>query len=747
MKWSISTKFLIPMGVVFVAFFFAQYYLISSSTQQILLEKAKSRALDMADAAVLALEADLRDSNFARVATSLATSEDVDFVIFIDKNKKKIIASSSFKYRKKIADLPSELKRRVQYAMNTTQWQFLDLGNNDFWFSYNIRTIPLGEDRIHTYLMLTEWSGDSVNRAIEESRYIHFLYLALGCFGMAVLGYILFRHVTLKPLERLIRSIRSREAGMPYDDLPVGSRDEFEELSTSLSQMAEIERKSIESIVRSRQKAEDIAALKSAFLANMSHEIRTPINGILGLVQVAQESRNPDKHQQYLQKIFLCGQTLIGIINDILDFSKLAAGKVALEKIEFCPDQLVEQVFELCQSNADEKDIKLVTRLASDLPLTLCSDPLRLHQILLNLVNNAVKFTENGVVSINMETEFREEQLWLMVKVVDTGIGIPEEKCAELFDEFVQVDGSTTRKYGGTGLGLTISKNLVNLMGGDIGVRSEVGQGSSFHFEIPVEIGTELVLQHRLKEVLSMIRVESDLLDENNLSDPMVTLVKRLAIFAKGDTVVRLCSMPQYLSQAPAGDEFTVILGVDEMQRIDKPLGANVHPLYSRMNRESLLNLLYHNIVGKGFITDTVDKALSLSSSVANRDVLNEPYKILLVEDNDINAEVIIGMLAGNQLEIHHVENGADAVSFLRENKVDIILMDVQMPIMDGYLASKTIREELLLLTPIIGLSANALPEEIEKAKAHGMDDYLPKPVIKKTLYNKIQQWLSHSAI
>ncbi|MCY7297084.1 hybrid sensor histidine kinase/response regulator [Alteromonas sp. a30] len=741
MKWSISTKFLIPMGVVFVAFFFAQYYLINSSTQQILLDKAQSRALDMADAAVLALEADLKDSNFVRVASSLATSEDVDFVIFIDKRKEQIIASSSFKYRKKIEELPSDLKRRVQYAMNITQWQFLHLGNNDFWFSYNIRTIPVGENRIHTYLMLTKWSGDSVNRAIEEARYIHFTYLALGCFGMAVLGYMLFRHVTLKPLDRLINSIRKRQAGMPYENLPISSRDEFEELSTSLCQMAEIERESIESIVRSKKKAEDIAALKSAFLANMSHEIRTPINGILGLVQVAQESRNPDKNQQYLQKIFLSGQTLIGIINDILDFSKLAAGKVSIENIEFCPDQLIEQVFELCQNNADKKDIKLVTRLAPDLPLTLCSDPLRLHQILLNLVNNAVKFTENGVVSINMETEFRDEKLWLLVKVVDTGIGIPEEKCAQLFEEFVQVDGSTTRKYGGTGLGLTISKNLVGLMGGEIGVRSEVGRGSSFHFEVPVEVATEMQLQKKLKEVLALIRVESDLLDTSSLSNPMVSLVKRLEAFGRGERRVCLCSMPQYLSYGTGNDAFTVILGADDWT--DKPLEGDVHPLYSQVNRESLINLLYKNIVDTGEVEERNENALLPQEGETQHGV----YKILLVEDNDINAEVIIGMLAGNQLEIHHVENGAEAVAFLRESSVDLILMDVQMPIMDGYLASKTIREELSLLTPIIGLSANVLPEEIEKAKAHGMDDYLSKPVIKKSLYNKIQQWLSHRSI
>lgn len=737
MKWSISTKFLIPMGIVFVAFFFAQYYLISASTQKILLEKAQSRALDMADAAVLALEADLRDTNFVRVATSLASSEDVDFVIFIDKRREQIIASSSFKYRKNIEDLPNDLKLRVQYAMNTSKWQFLDLGNNDFWFSYNIRTIPLGEKKIHTYLMLTEWSGDSVNQSIQEARYVHFLYLGIGCFGMAVLGYVLFRQVMLKPLDRLINSIRSKKTGQPYSNLPEGSRDEFEVLSNSLRQMAQIEKDSLESIVKSKQKAEDIADLKSAFLANMSHEIRTPINGILGLVQVAQQSQNQDQIQQYLQKIFLSGQTLIGIINDILDFSKLAAGKVNIENIDFCPDQLVEQVFELCQSNADIKDIKLVTRLAPDLPLSLCSDPLRLHQILLNLVNNAVKFTDQGVVSINMETEFRNDQLWLLVKVVDTGIGIPEEKCVQLFEEFVQADGSTTRKYGGTGLGLTISKNLVNLMGGQIGVRSELGRGSSFHFEVPVHAGMQLELQSKLKEVLALVRVEHNVLDGCNLSDPMLSLIKRLVAFGKGKKLVRLCSMQQYLAFDPEEDEFTVIIGADEMLWADKSITGDVHPLYTKVNRESLINLLHKGVCLK----ETLGKSDDGKAREAAR--TKQQANVLLVEDNEINAEVIVGMLAGSGLSIHHAENGALAVEHVQSHPVDLILMDVQMPVMDGYLASKTIRGELGLKTPIIGLSANAMPEEIAKAKECGMDDYLAKPVIRKALFDKIDQWLS----
>jgi|GEM_PF-5555552 len=738
MKWSISTKILIPMGVVFVAFFLAQYYLLNASTQNILLEKAKNRALDMADAVIMALEVDLSDENFERIATSMASSDEVDFVMFVDKEAESIIASSRPEYQIAIVDLPSDVRLRVQYALHTTKWQFLDMGNNDFWFSYNIRLVPFSEDDdIYPYLMLTKWSGQSVNAAIAETQQLHFLYLSVGLIGMAILGYFLFLHVTLRPLNKLIRSINRKKPGELYSGLPRGSMDEFDVLSDSLLQMSKIEQESLENITQSKKRAEDMSELKSAFLANMSHEIRTPINGILGLVQVAQQSQNQEQIQQYLQKIFLSGQTLVGIINDILDFSKLAAGKVAIETIEFCPDQLVEQVIELCRNNAVEKDLKLVTRLAPDLPLTLSSDPLRLHQILLNLVNNAVKFTGKGVVSINMATEYRDDRLWLLVKVIDTGIGIPLDKQAHLFEEFVQADGSTTRKYGGTGLGLTISKNLVHLMGGEIGVHSEMGKGSSFFFHIPVQPSEHLKLQKKLQEVLEQIRIHYELLDGFGLSSPMISLVKRLDAFSKGKKKVRLCTMPQYLADEHTEHEFTVIMGVDEATLEGKQLPENVQPLYSKVNRESLINLLHKVLIEIPRLS--VEPLPSSPSSKRNN--VDQPIRVLLVEDNEINAEVILGMLDKRLYNVTHVENGLLSLEFLQQHEVDVVLMDVQMPVMDGYRASLAIREDLGLKVSIVGLSANALPEEVERAKAHGMDDYLAKPVMREALIEKLQYW------
>ena len=728
------------MGVVFIAFFITQYYLLNTSTQNILLKKAKNSALDMTEAVIMALEVDLSNENFERIATNMASSDDVEFVMFIDKQEELIIASSRSEYQINIVDLPNSLRLRVQYALQTTKWQFLDMGNNDFWFTYNIRLVPFSETEIYSYVMLTKWSGESVNIALAETRQLHFLYLSVGLIGMALLGYFLFRQFLLLPLAKLIKSINQKKPGELYNDLPSGSLDEFDLLSESLLQMSKIEQESLENITKSKKRAEDMSALKSVFLANMSHEIRTPINGILGLVQVAQQSQNQEQIQQYLQKIFFSGQTLVGIINDILDFSKLGAGKVIIENIEFCPDQLVEQVIEICRNNIAEKDIKLVTRLAPDLPLVLNSDPLRLHQILLNLVNNAVKFTEKGVVSIDMSTEYRDSRIWLAVKVVDTGIGIPQEKQANLFEEFVQADGSTTRKYGGIGLGLTISKNLVHLMGGEIGVHSEVDKGSRFFFQVPIQPGEGVELQKKLQKVFEEVRIKHDLFDGVGLSSPMLTLVKRLDAFSKGNMTVRLCTMQQYISDESLDSELTVIMGIEEVALEGKVLPENVQPLYSEMNRETLITMLYRNVLDK---TSLLSKnSVAAVASMNNKPTI-KPIDILLVEDNEINAEVIIGMLDQQSYNIIHVANGLLSLEYLQQHTVDVILMDVQMPVMDGYRASSIIREQLRLKIPIVGLSANALPEEEKRARAQGMDDYLSKPVMREALIEKLQYWVS----
>ena len=735
MKWSISTKILLPMGVLFILFFIAQNYLINQSTQEILLNQSRNRALEMADAAVLAIEADLNASNFVRVATSLASSEEVEFVIFLDKQSRTIIASSSFKYRKEITELPTDLRERVQTALKTRKWQFIDLGNNDFWFSYNIRTVPRGTKEIQNYSMLIKWSGESSNRAIAEANRLHFIYLSLGSLTFALLGYALFRQFTLKPLNQLMDSINRKAPGTVYQDLPNKSFDEFQMLSNSLYEMSKTEMASLEAMEQAKERAEDISALKSAFLANMSHEIRTPINGILGLAQVAQQSQSVEQIHQYLQKILLSGQTLVGIINDILDFSKLAAGKVTIENLDFCPDQLVEQVMELCRSNAQAKGLELNANLATELPLIIRSDPLRLHQILLNLVNNAVKFTEQGSVTINMAIEFKDDLIWLLVKVTDTGIGIPKNKQEALFDEFVQADGSITRKYGGTGLGLTISKNLVSIMGGEIGVDSEEGEGSSFYFQIPVLPSSHFELQDRLKEVLEKVDVSYAGLEDSELSAPLLTLVKRLEAFGKGDTKVVVCSTPEYLQNKSTDGDYTVVLGAnDNLQQIGS-LPNNVHPLYTNVNRESLINLLYKSLVNSsGAVLE--DQTFKPTHDLADM------KHVLLVEDNAINAEVVLAMLDGQSLRVTHVENGELALQFLQDEQVDLIFMDVQMPVMDGYTATQEIRENLKLGTPIVGLSANALPDEVSKAREFGMNDYLAKPVMREALFEKLKQWL-----
>lgn len=734
MKWSISAKILLPMGTLFLLFLVLQISLLNRSTQDILLDKSKNRAFEIADNAILALEADLRMTNFVRVATSLASSDEIRFVIFIDRSTNKIIASSSYHYRKEISELDPSIKARVEKALESSKWQFEDLGNNDLWFSYNIRTVPQGTSEIKNYLMLIEFSGESVNQAIAETNELHFIYLSVGALIFALLGYLLLRQFTLMPLTKLKESVTTKKPGEPYRGLHNTGNDEFKVLADALYEMSTIEIESLKAMAQAKQKAEDMADLKSAFLANMSHEIRTPINGILGLVQVAQQSDSPEQIQQYLKKIFLSGRTLVGIVNDILDFSKIAAGKINIENIPFCPDQLVEQVLELCMNNANSKGLILQADLAEDLPLIISSDPLRLEQVLLNLVNNAVKFTEEGSVTISISVVKKDKSHFLQVSVRDTGIGIEKEKQKDLFEEFVQADGSTTRKYGGTGLGLSISKNLVQLMGGELSVKSEFGAGSTFGFEIPVDISAQHEIHEKLRKVVSQVSVEADNLDSAVISKPMLTLISRIQKMSKGQQIVRIISLGQYLDGGVEDERFTLVVGANEALMGSRQTKQNVHPLYTSVNRESLVNLL-----ASAKDSSRVDTQIGEEQEIA---AVQSSYKVLLVEDNAINAEVILAMLNDNAYQITHVENGQLALDHLAKDKVDLVLMDVQMPIMDGYTATTRIREQLKLDVPIVGLSANVLPEEVQKARELGMNDYLAKPVIREALFDKVHQWL-----
>ncbi|WP_417910252.1 cache domain-containing protein [Candidatus Electronema sp. PJ] len=391
-------------------------------------------------------------------------------------------------------------------------------------------------------------------------------------------------------------------------------------------------------LTKAMDRAQTATAAKSEFLANMSHEIRTPMNGIINLAELALETVLTDKQRDYVRKILISSRSLLEIINDILDFSKIEAGMLKIEKISFDLADLFDKLMLMFNEHSSRKNIRLRLALDPELPKLVVGDSMRLHQVLANLIGNAIKFTQAGeiVVSAALIQRMREK-VAVRFAVADTGIGIRPEKISQLFESFTQADSSTARKYGGTGLGLTISKRLVGLMGGELAVESELGVGSVFSF----------VLEFTL---LGQKSVETGELDN--------------------------------------AEETTAAL--------------------RRIRRA----------------------------------------KILLVEDNLINQQVAQEILAKADLQVETVSNGAEAVAAVAAGHFDAVLMDIQMPVMDGYEATRKIREELGRVDlPILAMTAHAVSEERDKCFRMGMDDHIAKPISRRALFTALSRWIGDKSV
>ncbi|MFQ2201061.1 response regulator [Aeromonas hydrophila] len=516
-----------------------------------------------------------------------------------------------------------------------------------------------------------------------------------------------------------------------------------------------------------QQEAARLARVKGDFIANMSHEIRTPMNAIMGLAYLLEQGGLDDGQRALVRKIHQAGQALLGIINDILDFSKIESGRLELEQVPFSLEEVLDHVAAIMSTCVGNKHLELVVSSAPEQAAHLVGDALRLEQILLNLTGNAIKFTERGEVEVKVELEAEQDGMaTLLFRVRDTGIGIPPEQQANIFNAFSQADSSTSRRFGGTGLGLTISRRLVNLMGGDIGVTSELGKGSEFWFRVRLEQVERPEAFHERLQHVSLLIADDNQVTRDTLSMTVGSLGWQSRVVESGEQALH-----HLLRQ---GERFDVILldwimpGMDGLETcvairraFEQQDRSPIIIMATAYSQEELMrrpgseqvDLVLHKPVTGSSLYNAV--ARLIHEKREHVDLLESGQRlpgvhILLVDDSDINLEVATRLLQREGAEVITAIDGERALACLADSaqRIDLVLMDVQMPVMDGYEATRRLRQlPGHKETPVLALTAGVFKDQREAALASGMNDFIAKPLDVEQLIATLLRYLPDSVV
>ena len=523
---------------------------------------------------------------------------------------------------------------------------------------------------------------------------------------------------------------------------------------------------------RARDAAEQANRLKSDFLANMSHEIRTPMNSIIGMAHLALKTELTPKQKDYLGKIQSSARHLLSIINDILDFSKVEAGKIELEHVPFDLEQTLRSALAIVAQKAAEKGLELTLDLPEAVPRALVGDPLRINQVLINYLNNAIKFTEHGQVSVTVHgLPSASGRARLCFEVRDTGIGLSAEQQARLFQSFQQADTSTTRRFGGSGLGLAISKRLAELMGGNVGVKSELGKGSKFWFSVDLELSTEpvraLVPEPDLRGLRMLV------MDDNESARAVMVELLESMTFAVDAVASGHEAVERVREAARDGRPYSVVLldwrmgdgidGVETARRIRSlGLGEAIEPkmmivtaysredVYEASNSVGIQDILVKPVTASLLFDSLMrlmdravpqDKQVELAS--AHSELRFDGARVLLVEDNELNQEVAAELLGQLGIGVDIAADGQLALDRLATGQYDLVLMDMQMPVMDGLEATRRLRADPRHAgLPVVAMTANAMAADRDRCLQAGMNDFVAKPVDPELLVDALRRWM-----